>query len=91
MAFQQQVSEDNVYQFLLYFDQLNDQFNDGEKKEFLSTGNKATICMVTGMEWNALKATLQQIFAEFRGRHFTIPDDALEQFKVEDIPFFGRL
>lgn len=54
----------------------------------LTTGNKATICMVTGMEWDALKPMLQQIFAEFRGRHFTIPDDALEQFKMEELPFF---
>lgn len=54
----------------------------------LTTGNKATICMVTGMEWDALKPMLQKILAEFRGRHFTIPDNALEQFKMEDLPFF---
>lgn len=54
----------------------------------LTTGNKATICMVTGMEWDELKPMLQKILAEFRGRHFTIPDDALEQFKMEDLPFF---
>lgn len=54
----------------------------------LTTGNKATICMVTGMEWDVLKPVLQKILAEFRGRHFTIPDNALEQFKMEDLPFF---
>lgn len=32
---QQKISGDNVYQFLLYFDQLYDKFTDSEKKEFL--------------------------------------------------------
>ena len=54
----------------------------------LTTGNKATICMVTGVEWDALKPMLKQILADFRGRHFVIPDDALEQFKMEELPFF---
>lgn len=54
----------------------------------LTTGNKATICMVTGMEWDSLKPMLKQILADFRGRHFVIPDDALEQFKMEELPFF---
>ena len=34
---QKKISEDNVYQFLLYFDKLYDKFNDLEKKEFLSS------------------------------------------------------
>ena len=34
---QEKISEDNVYQFLLYFDKLYDKFSDGEKKEFLSS------------------------------------------------------
>lgn len=54
----------------------------------LTTGNIATICMVTGMEWDSLKPMLKQILADFRGRHFVIPDDALEQFKMEELPFF---
>lgn len=54
----------------------------------LTTGNKATICMAAGMEWDILKPMLKQILAEFRGRHFLIPDDALEQFKMEELPFF---
>lgn len=32
---QQKISEDNVYQFLLYFDKLYDEFIDAEKKEFI--------------------------------------------------------
>jgi len=32
---QQKISEENVYQFLLYFDKLYDKFTDLEKKEFL--------------------------------------------------------
>lgn len=31
------ISEDNVYQFLLFFDKLYDKFTDAEKKEFLSS------------------------------------------------------
>ena len=31
---QQKISEENVYQFLLYFDKLYDKFTDLEKKEF---------------------------------------------------------
>jgi site-specific DNA recombinase len=34
---QQKISGDNVYQFLLYFDQLYDKFTDSEKKEFLNS------------------------------------------------------
>ena len=34
---QKKISEDNVYQFLLYFDKLYDKFTDLEKKEFLSS------------------------------------------------------
>ena len=34
---QQKISEDNVYQFLLYFDKLYDKFSDAEKKEFISS------------------------------------------------------
>ena len=34
---QQKISEDNVYQFLLYFDKLYDKFTDLEKKEFLNS------------------------------------------------------
>lgn len=34
---QQKISEDNIYQFLLYFDKLYDRFTDLEKKEFLSS------------------------------------------------------
>ena len=34
---QQKISEENVYQFLLYFDKLYDKFTDLEKKEFLSS------------------------------------------------------
>ncbi len=34
---QKRISEDNVYQFLLYFDKLYDKFTDLEKKEFLSS------------------------------------------------------
>lgn len=34
---QQKISEDNVYQFLLYFDKLYDRFTDLEKKEFLNS------------------------------------------------------
>ena len=33
---QQKISENNVYQFLLYFDMLYDKFSDAEKKEFLN-------------------------------------------------------
>ena len=34
---QKRISEDNVYQFLLYFDKLYDKFTDLEKKEFLNS------------------------------------------------------
>ena len=34
---QKKISEDNVYQFLLYFDKLYDKFTDMEKKEFLNS------------------------------------------------------
>gem|GEM_PF-652093 len=34
---QQKISEENVYQFLLYFDKLYDRFIDLEKKEFLNS------------------------------------------------------
>ena len=34
---QQKISEENVYQFLLYFDKLYDRFTDLEKKEFLNS------------------------------------------------------
>ena len=34
---QQKISRDNVYQFLLYFDQFYDRFTDAEKKEFLGS------------------------------------------------------
>ena len=34
---QQKISEENVYQFLLYFDKLYDKFTDLEKKEFLNS------------------------------------------------------
>ena len=34
---QQKISEENVYQFLLYFDKLYDKFTDMEKKEFLNS------------------------------------------------------
>ena len=34
---QKRISEDNVYQFLLYFDKLYDKFTDMEKKEFLNS------------------------------------------------------
>ena len=34
---QQKISEENVYQFLLYFDKLYDKFIDLEKKEFLNS------------------------------------------------------
>ena len=34
---QQKISEDNVYQFLLYFDKLYDKFSDAEKKGFISS------------------------------------------------------
>ena len=34
---QDKISEDNVYQFLLFFDKLYDKFTDAEKKEFLSS------------------------------------------------------
>ena len=33
----QRISRDNVYQFLLYFDQFYDRFTDAEKKEFLGS------------------------------------------------------
>ena len=33
----QKISSDNVYQFLLYFDKLYDQFTDAEKKEFIQS------------------------------------------------------
>ena len=33
----QKISEENVYQFLLYFDKLYDKFTDLEKKEFLNS------------------------------------------------------
>ena len=32
---QQKISEENIYQFLLYFDKLYDKFTDLENKEFL--------------------------------------------------------
>ena len=34
---QEKISEENVYQFLLYFDKLYDKFTDLEKKEFLNS------------------------------------------------------
>ena len=34
---EQKISEENVYQFLLYFDKLYDRFTDLEKKEFLNS------------------------------------------------------
>ena len=34
---QKKISEDNVYQFLLFFDKLYDKFTDLEKKEFLNS------------------------------------------------------
>ena len=34
---QQKISEENVYQFLLYFDKLYDKFTDLAKKEFLNS------------------------------------------------------
>lgn len=34
---QQKILEENVYQFLLYFDKLYDKFTDLEKKEFLNS------------------------------------------------------
>jgi site-specific DNA recombinase len=34
---QRKVSRDNVYQFLLYFDRLYDEFSDLEKKEFMKS------------------------------------------------------
>ena len=34
---QQKISEDNVYQFLLYFDKLYDKFSDAEKKGVISS------------------------------------------------------
>ena len=34
---QQKISEENVYQFRLYFDELYDKFTDLEKKEFLNS------------------------------------------------------
>ena len=34
---QQKISGDNVYKYLLYFDQLYDKFTDKEKKEFLGS------------------------------------------------------
>ena len=34
---QQKISEESVYQFLLYFDKLYDKFTDLEKKEFLNS------------------------------------------------------
>ena len=34
---QQKISEENVYQFLLYFDKLYDKSTDLEKKEFLNS------------------------------------------------------
>ena len=34
---QKKISEDNIYQFLLYFDKLYDKFTDLEKKEFLNS------------------------------------------------------
>ena len=34
---QQKISEENVYQFLLYFDKLYDKFTDLEKKDFVET------------------------------------------------------
>ncbi len=33
---QQKISEENVYQFLLYFDKLYDKFTGLEKKDFLT-------------------------------------------------------
>jgi len=34
---QQKISEDNIYQFLLYFDKLYHKFTDAEKKEFMAS------------------------------------------------------
>ena len=34
---QKKISEDNVYQFLSYFDKLYDKFTDLEKKQFLNS------------------------------------------------------
>ena len=34
---QKKISEENIYQFLLYFDKLYDKFTDLEKKEFLNS------------------------------------------------------
>ena len=34
---QRRISTDNVYQFLLYFDKLYDQFTDLEKKTFMNS------------------------------------------------------
>ena len=34
---QDKISEDNVYQFLLFFDKLYDKFTDLEKKTFLKS------------------------------------------------------
>ena len=34
---QDKISEDNVYQFLLFFDKLYDKFTDLEKKTFLNS------------------------------------------------------
>ena len=34
---QQKISEDGVYQYLLYFDKLYDKFTDMEKKEFMNS------------------------------------------------------
>ena len=34
---QDRISENNIYQFLLYFNEFYDRFNDAEKKEFLNS------------------------------------------------------
>lgn len=34
---QERISENNIYQFLLYFDEFYDRFTDAEKKEFLNS------------------------------------------------------
>ena len=37
LSFYHKILEDNVYQFLLFFDKLYDKFTDLEKKEFLNS------------------------------------------------------
>ena len=34
---QERISENNIYQFLLYFNEFYDRFTDAEKKEFLNS------------------------------------------------------